>query len=358
MKKYFLITLIIAFTAQINAQSNLIFNQVINESLPIGAQLTVPVGKVWKITMMNNNVKINGIETYWNQHKITTPVWLGEGDIIEGLTNPNPILSIIEFNVVPTSSSSVGSGSVDTGSNISNGQGAISGIDYTDGPSLTDGDGNVYQTAQINDQIWTTSNLDVSTYSDGTPIPYVSDIEEWQNLSTGAYTYAGQDSEAGYGKLYNIYAIVGKNDNDVNTPFKKLAPEGYHIPNYDEWNTLVRVYYASGISANTSDDFVSQFLKSETSWNIAGNNESGLNIKNFPIIIRNQTNVANTNWNNISSLNFTVFATSLMESASGSTIGIRAIEIRDFGLTYNSYYSFQNTSWIVPAIYVRLLKNN
>ena len=110
MKKYFLITLIIAFTAQINAQSNLIFNQVINESLPIGAQITVPVGKVWKITMMNNNVKINGLETYWNSHKITTPVWLGEGDIIEGLTSPNPILSIIEFNVVPTSITTGGSG--------------------------------------------------------------------------------------------------------------------------------------------------------------------------------------------------------------------------------------------------------
>lgn len=110
MKKYFLITLIIAFTAQINAQSNLIFNQVINESLPIGVQLTVPVGKVWKITMMNNNVKINGVETLWNVHKITTPVWLGEGNIIEGLTNPNPMLSIIEFNVVPTSTTTGGSG--------------------------------------------------------------------------------------------------------------------------------------------------------------------------------------------------------------------------------------------------------
>ena len=110
MKKYFLIAIILAFTAKINAQSNLIFNQVINESLPIGAQLTVPGGKVWKITMMNNNVVINGVETYWNIHKITTPVWLGEGDIIEGITSPTAILSIIEFNVVPTSTTTGGSG--------------------------------------------------------------------------------------------------------------------------------------------------------------------------------------------------------------------------------------------------------
>lgn len=105
------LTYLLIFVASLGySQSNLIFNQVINESLPIGVQLTVPVGKVWKITMMNNNVKINGVETYWNVHKITTPVWLGEGNIIEGLTNPNPILSIIEFNVVPTSTTTGGSG--------------------------------------------------------------------------------------------------------------------------------------------------------------------------------------------------------------------------------------------------------
>lgn len=365
MKKLITLALIISATTFIQAQSNLVFNQVILLELSNGLETTVPEGKVWKVTYGQGGTifKVNGEN--WTvgvlgSHK-NTPIWFPAESIFTKYIGSNSInvLNILEFNVVAISSSGGGgSGGSDPGSNISSGQGSISGIDYTDGPSLTDGDGNVYQTAQINDQIWTTSNLDVSTYSDGTPIPYVSDIEEWQNLSTGAYTYAGQDSEAGYGKLYNIYAIVGKNDNDVNTPFKKLAPEGYHIPNYDEWNTLVRVYYGSGIGPGSDDDFVSQFLKSETSWNTAGNNESGLNIKNFPIIRQYQTNVANTNWNNIFSLNPTVFATSLMVGVNGLSIGIRAIEIQDFGLTYISYYSFVNDSYTPAAIYVRLLKNN
>ena len=35
---------------------------------------------------------------------------------------------------------------------------------------------------EIGTQIWTDKNLNVDTYSDGTPIPYVTDPIEWQNL--------------------------------------------------------------------------------------------------------------------------------------------------------------------------------
>ena len=46
----------------------------------------------------------------------------------------------------------------------------------------------------IGTQIWSTNNLDVTTYCDGTEIPQVeSDVNnysEWSNLTTGAWTYA------------------------------------------------------------------------------------------------------------------------------------------------------------------------
>jgi uncharacterized protein (TIGR02145 family) len=90
-------------------------------------------------------------------------------------------------------------------------------------------------------QTWTTKNLDVATYSDGTVIPQVTDRTAWDNLTTGAWCYYNNDSATGttYGRLYNWYAVVGIHDTDPNTPNKKLAPTGYHIPSDAEWATLI-----------------------------------------------------------------------------------------------------------------------
>lgn len=92
----------------------------------------------------------------------------------------------------------------------------------------------------IGAQTWTTKNLDVTTYSDGTPIPQVTDPRAWWSLTTGAWCYYNNDSANGatYGKLYNWYAVAGIHDTDPNTPNKKLAPTGYHIPSDAEWTTL------------------------------------------------------------------------------------------------------------------------
>ncbi len=96
----------------------------------------------------------------------------------------------------------------------------------------------------IGSQIWTTRNLNVATYSDGTEIPQVTDIEQWKNLTTGAWCYYNNDpaNEAVYGKLYNWYAVAGiwneasKTDESLR---KQLAPAGYHVPSIDEFGTLI-----------------------------------------------------------------------------------------------------------------------
>jgi uncharacterized protein (TIGR02145 family) len=92
----------------------------------------------------------------------------------------------------------------------------------------------------IGTQVWTTKNLDVATYSDGTVIPQVTDPTAWANLTTGAWCYYNNDPANGaiYGKLYNWYAVAGIHDTDPNTPNKKLAPTGYHVPTDAEWSTL------------------------------------------------------------------------------------------------------------------------
>ena len=99
------------------------------------------------------------------------------------------------------------------------------------------------QNVSIGTQIWQSINLSVSTYSDGTPIPQVTDPNQWANLTTGAWCYYNNDPTNGnvYGKLYNWYAVAGIYDAaSLSNPTlrKNLAPIGYHIPTYGEWITL------------------------------------------------------------------------------------------------------------------------
>jgi len=95
----------------------------------------------------------------------------------------------------------------------------------------------------IGNKIWSNNNLNVNTYTDGTPIQQVSNPSEWAYLTTGAWCYYNNDpaNELGYGKLYNWYAVAGIYDwESLNNPIlrKQLAPIGWHIPYYNEWQEL------------------------------------------------------------------------------------------------------------------------
>jgi uncharacterized protein (TIGR02145 family) len=97
--------------------------------------------------------------------------------------------------------------------------------------SLTDIDGNAYQTVVIGTQVWMAEDLKTSRLSDGTPIPEVTGSEEWHNLSTPGYCWYNNDSVSyarTYGAMYNWFS--------VNTG--KLCPEGWHVPTDAEWTTL------------------------------------------------------------------------------------------------------------------------
>ena len=98
-------------------------------------------------------------------------------------------------------------------------------------PTITDIDGNEYNTVLIGEQCWMKENLKTTTYQNGTPIPNVTDDNAWYNLTTGAYVWYGNDIswKDTYGALYNWYATVDANS---------LCPTGWHVPTNDEWTTL------------------------------------------------------------------------------------------------------------------------
>lgn len=87
------------------------------------------------------------------------------------------------------------------------------------------------QNVTIGSQVWTSTNLNVSTYRNGDIIPQVQDEDAWEKLTTGAWCYYENNASNGtkYGKLYNWYAV-----NDA----RGLAPQGYHIPSEAEWTKL------------------------------------------------------------------------------------------------------------------------
>ena len=97
--------------------------------------------------------------------------------------------------------------------------------------TMTDIDGNVYQTVKIGDQWWMAENLKVTHYRNGATIPLVTNSDDWPNLSTGARcAYDNNQSEvATYGYLYNWYAV---NDS------RNIAPSGWHVPTDAEWKEL------------------------------------------------------------------------------------------------------------------------
>lgn len=112
----------------------------------------------------------------------------------------------------------------------------------TDPLTVTDADGNVYNTIVIGTQTWMVENLKTTKYNDGTSIPLVTDSYQWTNLSTPGYCWANNDSSNKniYGGLYNFYA--------VNTG--KLAPIGWHVPSESDWIALAS--YLGGFSASGS----------------------------------------------------------------------------------------------------------
>lgn len=96
--------------------------------------------------------------------------------------------------------------------------------------TLTDIDGNTYNTVTLGSQVWMKENLKTRNYNNGTPITIVTDSSSWMSLSTEAWCYYKNDATNNnvYGKIYNWYA--------VGTGI--LCPKGWHVPSDDEWSTL------------------------------------------------------------------------------------------------------------------------
>jgi uncharacterized protein (TIGR02145 family) len=97
--------------------------------------------------------------------------------------------------------------------------------------TITDIDGNTYNTVQIGTQCWMKENLKTTTYRNDTSIPNIEDFIDWTNITTGAYVWYENNItwKDKYGALYNWYAVDDPHG---------LCPTGWHVPTDDEWTAL------------------------------------------------------------------------------------------------------------------------
>jgi uncharacterized protein (TIGR02145 family) len=97
--------------------------------------------------------------------------------------------------------------------------------------TVTDIEGNVYNTLKIGRQTWMKENLRTTKFNDGTPIQLIDDGPSWAKTVKPAYCWYNNEPESYkelYGALYNGFAASDD----------KLCPARWHVPSDAEWNIL------------------------------------------------------------------------------------------------------------------------
>ena len=104
-------------------------------------------------------------------------------------------------------------------------------------PTLTDIDGNTYNTVQIGSQCWMKENLKTTKYADGTSISHGT-----SSASTAYWYYPNNNSSNKpiYGLLYNWKAVMHNSASSTSNPsgVQGICPTGWHVPSDAEWTQL------------------------------------------------------------------------------------------------------------------------
>lgn len=142
--------------------------------------------------------------------------------------------------------------------------------------TVTDYDGNVYQTVVIGDQEWMAENLKVKHDSAGTEIPLIESSSEWGDLSWTEKAYCMYDNSPSnfdtYGVLYTWTAAMdGATSSGLNpSGIQGICPEGWHLPSDAEWLEL-RDYLSSNAGGKLKEAGTSHW----NSPNEGATNETG-----------------------------------------------------------------------------------
>ena len=141
------------------------------------------------------------------------------------------------------------------------------GTPCPDIPTLTDIDGNTYNTVQIGEQCWMRENLKTTKYADNTTISQGS-----SNSSTTAYWYYPNNNSSNmstYGLLYNWKAVMRNSSSSSANPsgVQGICPTGWHVPSFAEWTQLTDyVSRQSQYVCGSDNTYIAKALAETTGW--------------------------------------------------------------------------------------------
>ena len=136
-------------------------------------------------------------------------------------------------------------------------------------PTVSDINGNTYNTVQIGNQCWMQENLRATRFPDYTEIPMDTNSAFSEEVP---YRYAPNNDESEvheYGYLYNWAAVMhGAVSSDANpSGVQGICPNGWHVPSVAEWVQLVNhvssrpLYVCGGDSS-----YIAKALASDYGW--------------------------------------------------------------------------------------------
>ena len=143
---------------------------------------------------------------------------------------------------------------------------------------VKDIDGTVYKTVTIGTQVWMAENFRATRFNDGTPIPCISSDSSWASITRPARCWYKNDSTLNntVGFLYNGFAATSE----------KLAPPGWKVPSYEDWQLLESYLKSKGYGCEdtTGRKSSGKYLASKSDWASTSNpgavgNNSSLNNK-------------------------------------------------------------------------------
>jgi uncharacterized protein (TIGR02145 family) len=129
--------------------------------------------------------------------------------------------------------------------------------------SVTDYDGNTYNTITLGSQVWFRENLRTTHYRNGDPVPNTTNSNEWINNLTAAYCWYNNEItyKEPYGALYNHYVVENASG---------ICPAEYHVPSEPEWTVMINSIGQTNLAGG--------MLKDTTLWtspNSGATNSSG-----------------------------------------------------------------------------------
>lgn len=132
--------------------------------------------------------------------------------------------------------------------------------------TMTDDEGNEYQTIFVGKQEWMTENLRSTKFNDGNNITLATSPTAWKNNKSGAYCiYTGLDKDE-YGYLYNGFAATRAKTTGGTDYLLPPVEGGWRVPTIADWKALQEHLVLHGYGTAENEEYIGKTLAGTSYW--------------------------------------------------------------------------------------------